>query len=63
MCSSDLAKGTLRDAFAKAGLPAEVEVYKGTQHGWCPTDSHVYDHDQAEKAWGRMLALFDGTLA
>jgi carboxymethylenebutenolidase len=57
------AKDTLREAFAKASLPAEVVVYKGTQHGWCPTDSHVYDHDQAEKAWSRMLALFGGTLA
>jgi carboxymethylenebutenolidase len=57
------AKDTLRDAFAKAKLPAEIEVYAGTKHGWCPTDSHVYDHDQAEKAWGRMLALFDRSLA
>jgi carboxymethylenebutenolidase len=57
------AKDTLRDAFAKAKLPAEIEVYAGTKHGWCPTDSHVYDHDQAEKAWGRMLALFDRALA
>jgi carboxymethylenebutenolidase len=56
------AKDTLRDAFAKAKLPAEIEVYAGTKHGWCPTDSHVYDHDQAEKAWGRMLALFGRSL-
>jgi len=56
------AKDTLRDAFAKAKLPAEIEVYAGTKHGWCPIDSHVYDHDQAEKAWGRMLALFDRAL-
>jgi carboxymethylenebutenolidase len=57
------AKDVLREAYAKAGLPAEIEVYKGTQHGWCPTDSHVYDHDQAERAWSRMLALFGGALA
>jgi carboxymethylenebutenolidase len=44
-------------------LPAEVEVYAGTMHGWCPPDSHVYDHDQAEKAWGRQLALFSESLA
>ena len=24
------------DAFAKAGLPAEIEVYAGAAHGWCP---------------------------
>lgn len=57
------AKDALREAFARAKLPAEVEVYAGTQHGWCPTDSHVYDHDQAERAWGRMMALFGGALA
>ena len=57
------AKDVLRDAFAKANLPAEIEVYAGAQHGWCPPDSHVYDHDQAEKAWSRQLALFGGSLA
>jgi len=53
----------LRKAFADAHLPAEIEVYAGTKHGWCPPDSQVYDHDQAEKAWGRLTALFGGSLA
>lgn len=57
------AKDTLRDAFARAKLPAEIEVYAGTKHGWCPTDAAVYDHDQAEKAWSRMLALFSRSLS
>src|ERR1700742_2961983 len=57
------AKTVLKDAFAKASLPAEVEVYAGAQHGWCPPDSHVYNHDQAEKAWSRQLALFKTALA
>jgi carboxymethylenebutenolidase len=57
------AKDTLRAAFAKARLPAEIEVYAGTMHGWCPTDSQVYNRDQAEKAWSRMLALFKSALA
>ncbi len=56
-------KDVLRDSFATAKLPAEVEVYTGTMHGWCPPDSQVYDHDQAEKAWSRMLALFKTGLA
>jgi carboxymethylenebutenolidase len=56
-------KDTLRKAFEQAKLPAEIEVYAGTKHGWCPTDSPVYDHDQAEKAWSRMLALFKGSLS
>jgi carboxymethylenebutenolidase len=57
------AKDALRDAFAKAKLPAEIEVYAGTMHGWCPPDSQVYNHDQAEKAWSRMLVLFKTALA
>jgi carboxymethylenebutenolidase len=56
------AKDVLRDSFAKAHLPAEIEVYAGTQHGWCPPDARVYNHDQAEKAWSRMLALFGNSL-
>lgn len=57
------AKTVLRDAFAKANLPAEIEIYSGAQHGWCPPDSQVYNHDQAEKAWSRMLVLFKTALA
>jgi carboxymethylenebutenolidase len=56
------AKDVLRAAFAKAGLPSEIEVYAGTLHGWCPIDSQVYNHDQAEKAWSRMLVLFKSAL-
>ena len=57
------AKTVLREAFAKAKLPAEIEVYPGTIHGWCPIDARVYNREQAEKAWSRMLALFGTALA
>jgi carboxymethylenebutenolidase len=56
-------KNILRDSFAKAKLPAEIEVYAGTKHGWCPPDSAVYNAEQAERAWGRMLVLFKAALA
>jgi carboxymethylenebutenolidase len=56
------AKDVLRTAFDKAGLKAEIEVYAGTIHGWCAIDSKVYNHDQAEKAWSRMLVLFKSAL-
>jgi carboxymethylenebutenolidase len=56
-------KNTLRDSFAKAKLPAEIEVYAGTKHGWCPPDSAVYNAEQAEKAWSRMMVLFKVALA
>jgi len=57
------AKDKLRQAFAAAKLPAEIEVYPGTLHGWCPIDSQVYNQEQAEKAWARMLATFKTALA
>ena len=55
-------KELVRKAFADAGLPAEIEVYTGAMHGWCPPDSPVYNEVQAEKAWGRLLALFGKAL-
>ena len=58
-----LVKDRLREAFAAAHLLAEIEVYAGTRHGWCPPDSRVYDQTQAEKAWSQMLALFRRALA
>ena len=57
------AKTALREAFAAAGLPAEIEVYADTLHGWCPPDSAVYNEAQAERAWSRLLALFETALA
>jgi len=55
-------KDILKKAFADANKKAEVEVYKAA-HGWCPPDTSVYDRDEAERAWGRMLAMFKTALA
>lgn len=56
-------KTRLREAFEAAGVEAEIEVYEGTLHGWCPPDSAVYNEAQAERAWGRLLALFERRLS
>src|ERR1700716_3705997 len=56
-------KNVLKDTFAKSNQPAEIEVYTGAAHGWCPPDSGVYNEPQAEKAWGRLLALYGKALA
>ena len=56
-------KTVLKETFAKASLPAEIEVYSGAAHGWCPPDSGVYNQPQAEKAWSRLLALYGKALA
>jgi carboxymethylenebutenolidase len=56
-------KNVLKETFEKAKLPAEIEVYTGSQHGWCPPDSQVYSEPLAEKAWTRLLALYGKALA
>ena len=57
------AKNVLREVFDKAGLAAEIEVYDGALHGWCPPDTQVYHEAQAERAWSRLLVLFGRALA
>jgi len=56
-------KTALKETFAKAGLPAEIEVYEGAAHGWCPPDTTMYNEPQAEKAWSRLLVLYAKALA
>ena len=56
-------KVLLREAFDEHDVRAEVEVYEDTLHGWCPPDSAVYNEAQAERAWSRLLALFERELA
>src|SRR6266850_5113969 len=55
-------KNVLKETFAKANRPAEIEVYPAA-HGWCPPDTRVYNQAQAEKAWSRLLALYGKALA
>jgi carboxymethylenebutenolidase len=56
-------KDVMKETFAKAKLPAEIEVYEGAAHGWCPPDSGVYNEPLAEKAWARLLVLYGKALA
>jgi len=56
-------KTVMKETFAAAKLPAEIEVYSGAAHGWCPPDSTVYNEPQAEKAWSRLIALYGKALA
>ena len=55
-------KDVLKETFAKANRPAEIEVYPAA-HGWCPPDTQVYNEPAAEKAWSRLLALYKQALA
>jgi carboxymethylenebutenolidase len=61
------AKDKLKKAFADARVPAEIEVYPA-QHGWCIPDmpmrdgAPIYDNVQAERAWGKLVALYRAAL-
>ncbi len=55
-------KNVMKDTFAKAKVPAEIEVY-AAPHGWCLPDFPIYNEALAEKAWSRLLALYSKALA
>jgi len=63
------AKTKLKEAFAAAKVPAEIEVYSMSQHGWCVSDmpkqangAPIYNKPDAERAWGKLLALYKAGL-
>lgn len=62
------AKIKLKDAFAAAHVPAEIDVYPA-KHGWCVPDmpkengAPIYDKVEAERAWSKLLALYKAGLA
>ena len=60
------AKDKLKQAF---GDRAEVEVYSSL-HGWCvrdmppgPNGTPIYNQTDAERAWGKLVALYKANLA
>jgi carboxymethylenebutenolidase len=62
------AKTKLSEAFAAAHIPAKVEVFSDTQHGWCVPDmplrdgKPIYDEAQAERAWRELTELLRAAL-
>src|ERR1700687_610430 len=62
------AKDKLKEAFATAKVPAEIEVYPA-KHGWCVADmpvdngAPIYSMPEAEKAWSKLVALYKTALA
>jgi len=63
------ARDKLREAFAAAGVAAEIELFPKTLHGWCVPDmplhdgAPIYDRPAAEHAWGKLMALYKRALA
>ena len=62
------AKDKLKEVFAAAKVPAEVEVYPGAQHGWCVPDmpardgKPIYSKPDAERAWSKLIVLYKAAL-
>ncbi len=63
------AKDKLKQAFAAAQVPADIEVYPGALHGWCVPDmplqngTPIYNKPDAERAWGKLIDLYKAALA
>jgi carboxymethylenebutenolidase len=62
------AKDKLKAAFEAVKNPAEIEVYS-SKHGWCVSDmpadaaGPIYNMTDAERAWGKLVALYKAALA
>ncbi len=63
------AKDKLKEAFDAAKNPAEIEVYAEMLHGWCVPDmpmqngAPIYNKAEADRAWGKLIALYKANLA
>jgi carboxymethylenebutenolidase len=63
------AKDKLKEAFSAAKVPAEIDVYSGSLHGWCVPDmpqqngAPIYNKPDAERAWSKLVALYKTALA
>lgn len=57
------AKDTLKAAFAAAKVKADIEVFAGANHGWCVPGSPVHNPAQADRAFGKLLAMYKAALA
>jgi carboxymethylenebutenolidase len=44
------------------GLSAEVELYRGVEHGFAFPERPAYNRDAAERHWERLFALYGRTL-
>jgi carboxymethylenebutenolidase len=52
----------LEQALSDAAVDHRCEIYPEALHGWTMTDFPVYNEAAAERHWGELVTLFDGTL-
>ena len=67
--SDDMAQPDAKVKLKEAFPTAEVEVYAGAMHGWCvrdmplqPNGNPTYNQPDAERAWGKLVALYKAAL-
>ena len=48
--------------FSKLKLKSEIEIYKGTDHGFAFPDRVTYNQKAADKHWKKLFSLFDRNL-
>jgi len=54
---------TYEQELKKAGVPHEIRLYPGTQHGFHNDSTPRYHKEAAERSWERTVAFFKKTLA
>jgi len=60
---NEQAIAALEDALKAWGGAYENETYEGALHGWTvPGRAEIYNHEQAERAFEKLAALFKATL-
>ena len=52
----------LRKALKKAKVKSRVEVFDGTDHGFCFPERAIYAPEASEASWARLLDLWERNL-
>ena len=52
----------LRKVFGDNKKRAEIEVYDNMNHGWCVSDSSVYNYSGSEIAWNNLIQMYSDEL-
>jgi carboxymethylenebutenolidase len=67
--NDDMRQPDAKDKLKEAFPAAEIEVYSKSLHGWCVPDMPaqpgmpIYNKPDAEKAWGKLVALYKASIA
>jgi carboxymethylenebutenolidase len=48
----------IRQSMATSGVPGEIELYRGAEHGFAFPDRPSYNHEASEHHWKRLFELF-----